>query len=332
MKKLNLLILLVLDAIYFVGCNQISDSIIDDYIDIEPDPIINPTSDYIVIIGDIQEYTNNSDFYPYLTYSLDWIRSQNSYFDNIKCILQLGDITNDNYDWQWDMASTAFDHLKDEVKYAWCTGNHDYAWTNFCITERESSLYHRMRLSSKLKNNIISSFEENCPINIIFENKIGNNQIFIIMLEFGPRPEVIDWALKQVQTNPEKMFILCLHEYLTFEGELVQSGYSFASQQFKGVKYTEPEYVWSNLIKPNDNIICVVCGHNAFYEYLETPNNAGRLVPQIEFNLQFEENGGNSMLMLMEFSKQNRQVDIKVYNTKQKKEIQPDKTRYSFKY
>ena len=96
--------------------------------------------------------------------------------------------------------------------------------------------------------------------------------------------------------------------------------------------YTTPEQVWNTLVKPNDNIICVLCGHNGFFATLFSENDSGRQVPQILFNLQYQENGGNGYVQLWEFPSQNDSVRIGVYDTINRKWCMPDSTSVAFKF
>lgn len=73
----------------------------------EPDTIgMNPMSRYLVVVGDIQEYTQSPDEYmSYFRQSMDWLVVQQSFFNNIDAVVQVGDITNGNFEWQWNNAA-----------------------------------------------------------------------------------------------------------------------------------------------------------------------------------------------------------------------------------
>lgn len=319
-----------------VGCNN-SDT---DYQDetfrfIAPDQVINPNSEYLIVIGDIQEYTETFENLEYLTYSIDWIRNQNNFFHNIKAVLQDGDVTNGDQPWQWAMAIDAFHHLKDSTMYVWSTGNHDYQWdgpNGTEITDRSTTLLNSYAPNPQLDKSIVASFKKGKYDNIILESGLSGRNIQIISLEFGPRPDAVEWARRYVSSHPDKKFILMTHEFMTAAGNRVANGKSFAAMQFPTIPHTEPEYIWENLIKPNDNVICLVNGHNGFCKYLETPNDTGRQVPQILFNLQYQENGGDSMLQLWEFPKGENRINITVYNTLRQEYHLPEETTFSFTY
>lgn len=338
-KLLRILIIGLISLVYTTSISSCTNE--DAYLDeqypfIAPDPIINPESEYIIVIGDIQESTQTWENLEYLIYSLDWIRNQQNHYGNIKCLLQDGDITNNNLNWQWDMALNAFHHLKDSTMYVWCTGNHDYTWggeNNFTINDRNSSLLDDYLVDNHLLNSNIIAWNKNGSYhNIVVKNMVKGERLDIISLEFGTPPEVITWAAEYVRSNPTRRFILMTHEYMTRAGERVSDDQSYAKSQFVEYPHTGPEYVWENLVYPNDNILCVVNGHNGFCKYLETKNAKGRMVPQILFNLQYQENGGDSMIQLWEFPKHENRVVIKVYNTLKQIFPEPESTSFTFTY
>ena len=281
----------------------------------EPDSIFNVNSDYIVVIGDIQEYTVSDEMVYYLNETCDWIRSQQKYFNCITCVLQDGDLTWNNFDYQWSYADFAFAHLGSDILLIPSIGNHDYTWhTDSEIKDRTSTLLNSMRSLGYLRGLPMEQFEEGRLDNIIVPVKVGNDTMNIISLEFGPRKEVVTWADSTVQHNPKKKYILMTHEWMSRDGERIVSG-SYADTQFPNLSHSTPQEIWERLVYPNDNILCVLCGHNGFCKYLYSTNQAGREVCQVLFNLQYQENGGDGMIQLWEFPKDKNIINISVYNT-----------------
>ena len=338
-KLLRPFIIGLIGLVYITSLSSCTDEdayLKEKYLYIAPDPIINPESEYIIVIGDIQESTQTWENLEYLIYSLDWIRNQQNHYANIKCILQDGDVTNNNQKWQWEMALSAFHHLKDSTMYLWCTGNHDYTWggeNGVTISNRTSSIIDDYLAGNQLLNhNIIAWYENGSYHNVVVKNTINGDRLDIISLEFGPRPEVVSWAAEYVRANSNRRFILMTHEWMTSRGERVSDDKSYAESQFADYPHTCPEYIWENLVYPNDNILCVVNGHNGFCKYLETENAVGRMVPQILFNLQYQENGGDSMLQLWEFPKNENRAIINVYNTLKQTYLAPESNSFTFIY
>lgn len=281
------------------------------------DRIIDPASEYVVVFGDIQEYTDDGNAFPYFTASVDWIKCQDEIFGNISCVLQVGDVTWRNKRAQWASAVNAFKRLDERVLYLWCTGNHDYDClenTFLTITDRHSSKSDSYISNHRLDDAAKTLFAEGSHENLILHDFVTDHEgLDLICLEFGARPEVVEWAADYVVAHPSRRFILMTHEWLTRDGERVDEG-SYAEMQFGTLPHSTPEQIWRRLVYPNDNVIAVLCGHNGFCSMLKTPNSAGRDVTQVLFNLQYQRNGGDSMVQLWRFDPQSDKIDIFVYN------------------
>lgn len=278
---------------------------------------LDSTADYIVVIGDIQDYT----YYPkwasrcYMP-TVNWIRSMaNLHGYHIDCILQTGDITNNNENWQYSYFVDYTKELAAEQLFITVPGNHDYDWHGEEITNRYTSGITEFASFPKTLQNIVAQYEMGRIENAIYRNTIHGQRYDIIALEYGPRPEVVEWARQYVQEHSQQKFILMTHEFLVSEGWRVSDGWSSAEMQFKSLPHTTPEYIWKNLVYENDNIRCVVCGHNGFSQQFYSKNAAGRDVPQILFNLQYLHQGGDGYLQLWKIPAAMDSVDVKVYST-----------------
>lgn len=279
---------------------------------------LDPTSEYILIIGDIQEYTMNAKYAQnYMLPTINWIRSMKAHGYKIDCVLHTGDITNNNENWQYGYFQDLTKALADEILFVTVTGNHDYDWSkNSEIKQRESSKMTRYASFDLTCQNIVAQFETGRLDNIVVKNTIHGERYDILALEFGPRPEVLEWANEYVKSHPEHNFILLNHEFLETRGWRVSDGWSKAEKQFLNIPFCTPKTVWDNLINDNDNIRCVVCGHNGFSQLNHLPNALGRKVPQIMFNLQYLPHGGNGMIEVWEIPQSTFNVKADVISTK----------------
>lgn len=279
------------------------------------DTALNVNSEYMVVIGDIQGYTKGDGNDRYYGVTMNWIYSQYFWGYKIKRVLQLGDITENN-DWlQYELFYKYTLPVAQYIPYIACIGNHDYVWDEAArINDRTQTLFTEYTSFELTKSLIVDRFEKGRMENIIVKNEIGGSLYYILSLEFGPRTEVLEWANRFVKKHPDHKFILMTHEFLTRKGKRISSG-SDSSLQLKNTSWNSPEQVWQQLVKDNDNIFCVLCGHNGFFSYLMSNNASGRLVPQILFNLQYLENGGNGWIQLWEFPQNSDSVNIGLYNT-----------------
>ena len=310
----------------FVSCAKDKHNII-----IEND-VIKERSEYIIVLGDIQEYTYRIDWLSGYVKTMDWINSQQKMKEGLfKCILQVGDVTNTNAVYQWQNFYFTTTEVADKIPFIVCTGNHDYNWNGGIIYDRSSTMINLYGLFPLTYQNIVAFYEEEKIENIVVFNEIFGERYDILVLEFGPRTEVVEWANEYVSSHPERKFILMTHEFLTKQGERISSG-SFAAAQIRNSTWSSPEDVWQKLVKDNDNIVCVLCGHNGFSEQLYSENTAGREVPQILFNLQYQENAGDGLIQLWEFTENSDSVSVKVYNTIKRKFHPDPSTSFKFRY
>ena len=293
---------------------------------VEADPILQEGNEYIIVLGDIQEYTGNVLYYPYFKATMDWIYSQKIHGKNIKLIMQTGDLTNSNEVFQYTVFEELTSFASQIIPYISCIGNHDYVWNNGLIDNRKATLYSTYTVFPLVTSLIEARYEEGRMENIIVRNTIRGKRYDIISLEFGPRKEVIQWALKHIKAHPEINYIVLTHEYLSPKGERIVNG-SYAKTKIINSTASSPEELWNELIKNNDNIRCVLCGHNGFSTYLVSKNSKDRDVWQILFNLQYQPNGGDGLIQIWEIPPGNKPVNVKVYNTITRK-LHSDNSRH----
>lgn len=291
---------------------------------ITADDVLNPESEYIVVIGDIQEYISpydlQTDSYEYFLSTMGWIYAQQRSYNNIKCVLQDGDITWANMYSQWYRYKVGASFFEDTLPLLICTGNHDYDWSRsnderWVIEDRKSSMINSFFPGKALETCIVHRFEPNVADNYIAEIKIGDDKINILVLEFAPRIEVVDWACKIVSSTPNERYILMTHEMLSKYGFIAKD--SSSEYHFRGTSssYSTPLDIWEKLVYPNNNIICTLCGHNDYFNHVKLENASGRKVSNILFNLQYQANGGDGKIMLWEFKPNNKTFTISIYNT-----------------
>lgn len=330
---------LLLVPFIYVSCEDefANESLSEEYADTSiPDNSnslqkLRNTSDYLVVYGDLQSYTLNNEKMVFYKRSLSWIDWQLESNVNINAILEVGDVSENNLETQWKRFYDDTYGIASRIPYYVVTGNHDYDWHNFKIKDRRTTFINKYADFSLTRKNIIAYFEEDSLENYVAIVNYARN-IYLLALEFGPREEVLNWAKLYVQNNSDKQFILMTHEWLTRLGERIKEN-SFAEAHFKGYSsFSTPEDVWNKLVYPNDNILCVLCGHNGFSAKLFSENEIGRKVPQILFNLQYQTNGGNGLVQLWEFPHQSDSVRVCAYDTINDIWFLPDSTTVTFKY
>lgn len=297
------------------------------------DKNMNRDSEYIVVIGDIQNYTDIKAYSAYYKGTMCWIWSQHQQGINIKCVLQVGDITNGNAQHQYETFYEYTIPVANIIPYIACIGNHDYEWnSDFKIEDRNRTFFSDYTSFELAKSLVVGSFESGRMENIVVEITLNGSTYYVLSLEFGARHEVVEWAKSFVRGRPDRRFILMTHEYLSRNGERVSAD-SYAELQFRNTTWSTPEELWTELIKDNDNIVCVLCGHNGFSCRQFSLNSHGRLVPQVLFNLQYQEHGGDGLVQLWEFPQNGDSVYVDVYNTIYREWFADEaSTKFSFRY
>lgn len=292
------------------------------------------SSEYIAIFGDIQYLTNVADIFIY-QYSCDWILAQKNAGMNINSVLHTGDVTQKNEIYSWKSFYNATYELAKEIPYISAIGDHDYTWDDAgVIHDRYSTHFNEYVTFPLTKQKIVAWYEKGRMENIVVENHIHGMPIFFLVLEFGPRKEVVDWANEYVKNHPDIRFILINHEYLEAGGGRRSNGLK-CNLRLKDTNttYTTPTQLWNQLIKNNNNILCVLCGHvGSLYAYTLEKNDYGREVPQIEHNIQSSAYRYDYWLMLWEFPVDNDSANVQIVNTGSLINYNNKPTLFKFRY
>ncbi|MCM1377198.1 MAG: metallophosphoesterase [Clostridium sp.] len=276
---------------------------------------LKPNSDYVIVIGDIQTYTDESKYYPTLVKTFNWIREQQQHLNNIRAVLFVGDFTNYNSHQQWKKMDYAISHLGKDILFIPVTGNHDYDWNSIGkIKDRNSTKIGSLTSLTNYDRSITEYYEPGKRENTIVPIQIKGRKVNIIALEFGPRRGAVEWVANIVSSHPNEKYLLLNHEFLTRFAEVVENR-PYAIRHFEEKDVYTPMQVWEKLVNNNDNLLGIVCGHNGFLAYRSLANSTGREVPIILFNLQYMPGGGGGYVMIWEFPKNIEDVNVSVYNT-----------------
>jgi hypothetical protein len=289
-------------------------------------PILSKTSEYIILIPDIQYYTAVPANHKYLQKIIDWIIEFDKSGFNVKTVLQVGDVTDLNTHFEWTTAQNLFSKLDKTIDYILCTGNHDYG-DGGTTNSRETKFSQYFNYSNS--STFIASMDRNQFENAYFGINIHNQPLLLFSLEFGPRDKVLAWADSISKKNPEKLNILMTHAFLAGQG-LRYDYNKFKYTQVATPKYyanhfplfgkekiNDGEEIWQKLIFTNSNFKFVFCGHNLQPDNdwrLITSNKEKSNVFQMVYNKQDFPFGGEGWIKIIEFSK-NRIASFKSYST-----------------
>lgn len=322
--------LFLLIALLSSGCSE-PETVIEPFR--EPGDIcwrgFSESSDYIAVMGDVQSYTSDSRFLPYFKCTMRWVAEEVGKGAPVRGMLFTGDLTDNKSASQWNIFRNVTLQGASRILTVCCPGNHDYDWDRggnpiYAIRDRESCHLSKFAMFPELQRNIVEYYETGKLDNIIVRMEINNLPIHIMSLEFSPRPEVLGWAERYLAEHPDERFLLLTHELLDNSGNVITGG-SFGNMQFSpfGIGHSEPSEVADRLIYPFPNVIVAICGHNSFEEEYLIKRKDGGFTPILLFNLQYQDNGGNGMLELLEFPRGSEVMKVHLLSTVTGEELRP---------
>ena len=181
---------------------------------------------------------------------------------NIKFVVHLGDITDENTSAEWASARAAQSRLDSAgIPYSVIPGNHDYpdvgkyrrrdpAGFNatFPPSYFAGKSWYRGHFGAGNENNY-AFFED------------GDAKFIGMALEWAPRKDVMCWANKILREHPERRAIVSTHCYQATGG-----GHDDCNRESSKIKLTghtgaTGDVLWNELIRQNPNVFLVVSGH-----------------------------------------------------------------------
>ncbi|QBQ42327.1 serine/threonine protein phosphatase [Sphingobacterium psychroaquaticum] len=238
-----------------------------------------------------------------------------------------GNTGNMNSQQQWSFVRSAFSKFDNHVPYVLATGNHDYGYksaeyrsTNYdkyFSVEQNSMNFRALREIGPALNGASTS------VNALYEFKTPQNKnILVMVLEFGPRDTVVNWA-KDVLNNKkyvDKDVILLTHVFLNKNSNHIKT------QKYKMEDVNYGEALFEKLVKPSKNIRLVFSGHigdpdvfDGHLGFRQDKNMSGKTVTQMTFNAQamgggWHGNGGDGWLRYLEFLPDGNTVKVKTFS------------------
>lgn len=330
MRRGFYLIVLCMVSFQFFSCHK---DWIEIDVNLENEPFEIEPTEYIAVFGDIQYYTTSTYINLY-QHSVDWLLQQKSKGTRIQCALHTGDICHQTNALScWNLFRQAMSTLSNEIPYYSMIGDHDYMWyDSIHIDERNDTHFNEYVQFPLSMQNVLDQFEPGRMENVVIKNTVQGQRLDLLILEFGPRKEVVEWADAYVKEHPDERFIVMTHEYLEKGGDRRVSGLKMVAR-LQDTTYTTPDQLWEQLIKCNNNIICVLCGHvGGLYALTIDTNDFGREVPQIQHNIQSPDYRYDNWLMMWEFPVESDSANVFIYNTKTKKYYSDQTSLFKFRY
>ena len=271
-----------------------------------PEPTAEPTAAprYIVADGvytiawmsDPQHYSKKFPEYYYAMTS--FLRDHREEM-NLSYIINTGDLVhNTDLDSEWDVADKA-QAMIDEIPNGVLAGNHDVldpiGYKTFCARFGEKRY--------KDKPWYGGSFENNRGHYDLLT--IGQTDYLFVYMGFGPTKKAIQWVYDVFRNYPDRVGVLCLHDYYTKTQTLSEDGKRWHDQ----------------VVKKTPNLYMVLCGHKygsyCFPESFDDDRDGreDRTVYQMLFNYQASLfDGGGGYLRLMQINEAEGTMRVLTYS------------------
>ena len=248
---------------------------------------------------------------------------------DISFVLQLGDITNNNSEKQWEVAAAAMSRLDGKVPYVMVAGNHDLGERGRTTT-RDSHLFNHYFPYEKYSQSkhFGGAFEVGKMENVWYTFRAGRTDWLVFSLEFGPRNKVLKWAEEVIRDHPDKNVIITTHAYLYSDDTRMQKGHRWLPEKDYGAgrnatgdeTANNGEQMWQKLISKYPNIVFVFSGHvlNDGTGLLVSEGIHGNKVCQILSNYQSgvigSKNGGDGFLRIVQVDTAKGTISVKSYS------------------
>ncbi|MBX3426774.1 MAG: lamin tail domain-containing protein [Pirellulales bacterium] len=290
----------------------------------------------MVVLPDTQNYAKDSRDRPIFSQMTTWIRDRRDEF-NIQLVLHEGDIVNQNSqvaptsgdqsaNQQWANARAAMSILDGHVPYVMALGNHDMGTTNAQSRDTQFNSYFQTAQNplnytpptagSPAGGILRGVYQPGRLDNAYFElNAPDGRNLLVFSLEFLPREAVVAWA-NSVAAEPRfanHTAVLLTHSYLNANDTLTNpnvNSYGLGGDGNGGVA------LWNKLVKVNGNFEMTFSGHvgGDGVSYVRSLGDQGAAVHQMLLNTQFETNGGNGWLRILEFLDDGTTVRVRTYS------------------
>ena len=290
-----------------------------------PDPIPGPKpfvpgSSTIAVLPDTQVYT---DLYPEVFENQTrWIADHRDERD-IRFVLHLGDVTETDSEREWQSAVDAMRWLDSRVPYALAAGNHDYGVDGHA--DSRDSLLSKFFPVHAYRDLPTFGGTYNADVldNSFHLFTVGERKMIALVLEWGPRDDVVQWADKVLSAYGDRTAIVVTHAYLMHDNtrfgqsreKHVWNPHSYPTEDLPG-GVNDGQELWDSLIRKHGNVAMVLSGHvlGDGTGLLSSKGDEGNTVHQMMSNYQMLEEGGRGYLRLLEFLPDGKTVEVKTYS------------------
>ncbi len=268
-----------------------------------------PTKPFVVVhMPDTQYYSQKSSLFPHFTAQTQWIVA-NRLKRRIAYVSHVGDIVQSNASGstknkaQWDRADQAMKVLDGDLKkqpdghlpYSAVVGNHDYdKYLSKSSAKQYLAYFGPARYMGRSWFLGASPNQENMAQRFV----VDGQPYLHLALEWRPADKAIAWAQQVMRKYPAMPTILATHHYLN-KGN--PGARSTSGDTKDGSGDNSPESLYRKLVEPFPQVFLVLSGHVGGNGQRLSKTALGASVHQVLVDYQFDTNGGNGFLQLLEF-------------------------------
>lgn len=263
-----------------------------------PEPIYPVEGVYTIAwLSDTQHYSRK---FPETFLAMTEFLQQRQDILRLGYVIHTGDLVH-NYDEtvEWDVAVQAMAKLRG-IPHGVLAGNHDVG------TSRMNYKYFREYFGEEYTANFPwygGGYKENRGHYDLVT--MGNTDYLFVYMGYGPDSFCIQWINETFAAYPDRVGILCLHEYLDTDMELKDIG----------------EVIQKKVVAKNPNLYLVLCGHRYAVDHLTTEfdddgdGTPDRTVYAMISNYQaFGDYGGDGYLRLLQIHESAGEIRIHAYS------------------
>lgn len=226
----------------------------------------------IVLVSDTQRYDEKT----FNELFDDIVADKDTY--NIEYVAHTGDIIQEGGDInaKWQVAKDAIGKLNGVIPYGVLAGNHDQDVNSSAPFEVFSKYFGDD--TYKDCEYFAGSYAD-CQAHAQLVT-IGSTDFVFVYLCSDPDVDCMKFAGDMFAKYSDRVGVLCTHKYLDEDFEISETG-----------------NLISGIVKANENVKLVLCGHESTAGYSELKLDDGRVVPQVIADYQDSNNKGTVMYL-----------------------------------
>ena len=265
----------------------------------EPTPKTYAAPDGVYTIAWMSDPQHYSKKFPETYYAMTSFLSEHRDEMNLQYVINTGDLVhNTDLQSEWDVADRAQATI-DDIPNGVLAGNHDVlepiGYKTFCERFGEKRYKNKPWYGGSFENN-------RGHYDLL---TIGETDYLFVYMGFAPTQKAIRWVYDVFRQYPDRVGVLCLHDYYTKTQTLSEDGKKWHDE----------------VVKKTPNLYMVLCGHKyGAYLFPESFDDNGdgaedRTVYQMLFNYQASlKDGGGGYLRLIQINEADGTMHVMTYS------------------